>query len=166
MRVHSDAIALVAIATLIIGVDQFTKSALVWLMDPRQGNARRDLVDGLVAFEYTENRGAAFGLFAGMSPVLALASMVVLAALLLHYAREPRPPIWKTFAVGLIAGGAVGNLVDRVRLGYVVDFVAVGPWPNFNLADAAISLGVLVWLWGWLRSGEAWDATRVIDQQG
>jgi lipoprotein signal peptidase len=48
----------------------------------------------------------------------------------------------------------------------VVDFISVGPWPNFNVADAAITLGVSVWLWSWLRSEVAWGATRIIDQEG
>jgi signal peptidase II len=166
VRARSEATPLVAIATVVVGLDQFTKSSLVQLMALHQGTLRLDVIDGLVALEYTENRGAAFGIFAGLSPVLPLASIVVLAALLCHYVRDPKPSSSHTIAVGLIAGGALGNLVDRIRLGYVVDFVSVGSWPNFNVADAAITLGVSIWLWGWLRAEAAWGATRVIDQEG
>ena len=94
---------------------------------------RVEAADGWLALEYTENRGAAFGLLPGIAPVLAVATIAILAALLLHYARQTRPPLWHTLAVGAIAGGALGNLIDRVRLGYVVDFVSVGAWPNFNV---------------------------------
>jgi signal peptidase II len=163
---RNDALALTGIATFVAGFDQLTKYALISLIVPRQGSFRLDLVDDLVAVEYTENRGAAFGMFDGLAPVLALASIAVLVALLLSYARERTPPRWHTIAVGSIAGGAIGNLFDRVRLGYVIDFMSVGPWPNFNVADAAITIGVSVWLCGWLRSEAAWGATRIIDQEG
>ena len=166
MPARNDALTLVGISTFVTGFDQVTKFALTSLIVPRHERFRFDVVGDLVAVEYTENRGAAFGVFAGLAPVLALASVAVLAALLLSYAREPRPPRWHTIAVGLIAGGAIGNLVDRVRLGYVVDFVSVGPWPNFNIADAAITIGVSMWLCGWLRSETAWGMTKTIDQEG
>ena len=165
MPARNDALALTGIATLVAGFDQLTKTALISLVVPGRGTFRLDLVGDFVAVEYAENRGAAFGLFAGLAPVLALASVAILVALLLYYAREPMPPLWHTIAVGSITGGAIGNLVDRVRLGYVVDFISVGPWPNFNVADAAITIGVAVWLCGWLRSEAEWGATRIIDQE-
>ena len=166
MPARNEALALTGIAAFVAGVDQLTKIALISLIVPEQGSFRLDLVGDVMAVEYTENRGAAFGMFTGLAPVLALASIAVLVALLLSYAREPKPPRWHTIAVGSIAGGAIGNLVDRVRLGYVVDFISVGPWPNFNVADAAITIGVAVWLCGWLRSEAEWDVTRIIDQKG
>ena len=162
---RSDAIVLVALATLVAGFDQLTKAALISVIFPSQANSRLELVDGLVSLEYAENRGAAFGLLAGLTPVLALVSVVILAALLFQYSRQPQPPLWQTFAAGLIVGGALGNLVDRVRLGYVIDFVSVGPWPHFNVADAAITIGFFVWLYGWLRSEATWGAARTSDQE-
>jgi signal peptidase II len=105
-------------------------------------------------------------LFSGVTPVLALASIAILGALLLNYTRQRQPPLWHTLAAGAIAGGAVGNLLDRVRLGYVIDFVSIGLWPNFNVADSAITVGVLVLLWGWLRPEAGWSRARTIDQEG
>ena len=166
MPARNDTLALTGLATFVVAFDQLTKSALISLIVPRQGGFRLDLVGDVVAVEYTENRGAAFGMLDGLAPVLAIASIAVLVALLLSFARERTPPRWHTIAVGSIAGGAIGNLVDRIRLGYVVDFMSVGAWPNFNVADAAITLGVSVWLWGWLRSEAAWGATTIIDQEG
>jgi signal peptidase II len=121
------------------------------------------VVDSWLALEYTENRGAAFGVLSGLVPILTAASIAILTGLLLHYMRQARPPLWHTLAIGAIAGGAVGNLVDRVRLGYVIDFLSVGPWPNFNVADSAITIGALVLVWGWTRPATAFDMARVID---
>lgn len=166
MPARSDGITLVAIATFIVGFDQLTKSAVISVLDPGQANLRLDLFGGLMALEYTENRGAAFGLFEGLTSVLALVSVVIVVALLLHYSRQPQPQVWQTVAVSMITGGALGNLIDRVRLGYVVDFVSVGAWPNFNVADATISIGVFILLWGWLRQEGAWGTTRTVDQKG
>ena len=67
-------------------------------------------------------------------------------------------------SLGLLAGGALGNLIDRLRLGHVVDFVAVGVWPKFNVADAAVSLGVLLLVWHGL-SEERTTERRVANGQ-
>jgi len=163
---RSHTIVLIAIATLVVGFDQLTKSALVSVIFQHDGDTRRDLVDGMIGLEYTENRGAAFGLFPGLTLVLALASLAILGALLLHYSRQRQPPLWHTIAIRSIAGGALGNLLDRVRFGYVIDFVSIGPWPNFNVADSAITIGVIILLWGWFHAEATWSAARTIDQKG
>ena len=107
------------------------------------------MVDGWLALEYTENRGAAFGLLSGLVPILAASiDSPYWRACSCYYLRQARPALWQTVAIGVIAGGALGNLLDRVRLGHVVDFLSVGPWPNFNVADSAITIGVLVLIWG------------------
>lgn len=165
MPARRDVVALSAIATVVAATDQLTKSAIASAIGPRQAGFRLDLINGLVELEYTENRGAAFGLFAGLAPVLVVASIAVLCGLLIHFSRQPRPPLWETVAIGSIAGGAVGNLIDRVRLGYVVDFVSVGAWPNFNIADSAITIGVLILIWSWMRSEVMWGAATAIDRE-
>ena len=119
---------------------------------------RVEVIDGWLALEYAQNRGAAFGLLAGLAPVLSAASLAILAGLLVLYMRQAKPLLWQTVAIGLISGGALGNLTDRVRLGHVIDFLSVGPWPNFNIADSAITVGVLVLLWGMTRPDTAVDA--------
>lgn len=134
-----------------IAADQVTKTKVVEALGPGRQVSRRVVVDGWLALEYAENRGAAFGLFAGLSPVLALASIAILTGILVQFFRSPNSSPVAVFSVGAIVGGAVGNLVDRVRLGYVVDFVAIGAWPNFNVADSAITLGALGLLWVWMR---------------
>jgi signal peptidase II len=165
MPARSDTITLVGIAAFVVVIDQLTKSLLVSTIGPDRKGSRVDVVDGWLAIEYTENRGAAFGVLSGLAPILTAASIAILTGLLLHYVRQARHPLWYTLAIGGIAGGALGNLVDRVRLGHVVDFVSVGPWPNFNVADSAITVGVLILIWGWTRPATAFDVTRLIDQK-
>jgi signal peptidase II len=89
----------------------------------------------------TPNSGLAFGIGQGEGFVL-IVTVVALALVLLWFATDPsRPGMW--LAVGLLAGGAIGNLVDRIRLDAVTDFIDPPLWPTFNLADIAITLGAL-----------------------
>ena len=165
MPARSDTVTLVGVAASVLAIDQLTKFLLVSTIGPDRFESRVDVVDGWLALEYTENRGAAFGVLSGLVPILTAASIAVLIGLLLHYMRQAQPPLWHTLAIGAVVGGALGNLVDRVRLGHVIDFLSVGPWPNFNVADSAITAGVLVLIWGWTRPATAFDMARVIDQK-
>src|SRR5689334_24537706 len=131
---RSDVALLIASAALVTVTDQVTKSLVSAALGPYATTSRLDLAPGWLAFAYVENRAAAFGLFGAISTLLPFIALALVAALLLHYRYEISPPLTETLAVGAIVGGAVGNLIDRVRLGYVVDFIAVGPWPNFNVA--------------------------------
>jgi signal peptidase II len=161
---RSDTVRLVAVAASVVTTDQLTKSLVVSTIGPHRLESRVELAAGWLALEYTENRGAAFGLLSGLVPVLVVASIAVLTGLLLHYMRQARPLPWQSIAIGGIAGGAVSNLVDRFRLGYVIDFLSVGPWPNFNVADSAITIGVLVLIWSWTRPTMSFGMPPAIDQ--
>jgi len=130
--------------------DQLSKALIVSMIGPTEPEKRIDIVGSWIALEYAENRGAAFGLLVGLGPMLTVGSIVVIGVLLFHQLRTLDPPLKETLATGAIVGGAVGNLADRVRLDYVIDFVSVGAWPNFNVADSAITLGVAVAIWSWL----------------
>jgi signal peptidase II len=154
---RSDVSALISVATSVLVADQITKSILSRLLGPGNERTRIAILGPWLELEYAQNYGAAFGLFSTLGGVLALASVAILLGLLVHFARQAHPPVWQSAATGLIAGGAIGNLFDRARLGYVVDFIAVGPWPNFNIADSAITVGTLVLCWSWLRSSAAAD---------
>jgi signal peptidase II len=97
---------------------------------------------------YTYNTGVAFGLFKDLGPVFILIALVVVGVMI-FYARKLRSDQWLTcVALGLMLGGAIGNLVDRIRLGHVIDFVDVGVgttrWYTSNLADVSIVLGVIL----------------------
>jgi signal peptidase II len=164
MPERSDAGIVVALTASVVAIDQLTKFFVVSRIGPGW-ESEVEIVDGWLALEYTENRGAAFGLLSGLAPVLTGVSIAILTGLIWHYCRQLRPPLWHTLAIGAIAGGALGNLVDRVRLGHVIDFVSIGLWPNFNVADSAITVGALVLLWGLTRQLPEHGVTRPIDQQ-
>jgi signal peptidase II len=147
----SDIAAVAGTAAIVAGVDQLSKAVIVAAIGPGSTDSRIAVSGGWLALEYAENRGAAFGLLPGLAPVLAGVSAAILIGIIVHLFRTPSPTLLATISVGAIVGGALGNLSDRVRLGYVVDFVAVGPWPNFNVADSAITIGILGLLWSWVR---------------
>jgi signal peptidase II len=158
---RSDIAILAGVAVSVFLADQISKVLLVGLVGPGSGRSAIELVIPWIELEYTQNRGAAFGLFPNLGLLVAVAAIAVLFGLLWQFARESQPPRWQTMATGAIAGGALGNLMDRVRLGYVVDFIAVGPWPNFNVADSAVTIGALLLCWGWIRSSASSDANAV-----
>jgi signal peptidase II len=92
---------------------------------------------------HTRNAGVAFGLFPGGGAVLIAVGALALIALLAFFVRHPQRPLaW--LPTGLLIGGAAGNLIDRFRLGAVTDFVQLPHWPAFNVADMAITVGVVV----------------------
>ncbi len=143
-----DRTGVLLIAGAVLILDQITKFMVsAWI--PFQ--IRIDLIDNFLALTHVRNRGAAFGLFADapVAPVRAgLIGVSVLAiGLIWTYARQSwhEPRVMATF--GLILGGALGNLIDRLRLHYVVDFIDVHwgryHWPSFNVADMAITVGAI-----------------------
>jgi signal peptidase II len=128
--------AAVALAT--VAADQAVK-ALV-----RTAIERGEEVELLLGIQLVNvrNRGIAFGLFAGGGALLVIFAVAALAALLVFFARHrDRPLVW--LPTGLLIGGALGNLIDRTLHGAVTDFVDLPLWPAFNLADVAITLGVI-----------------------
>lgn len=101
-----------------------------------------DLLGGLVRLDFTRNTGAAFGMFRAGGVVLPAIALLVAAAIALSYQRVARSGTLVRLGLGFILGGAIGNLLDRVRFGYVVDFVDLRWWYVFNVADSAIVAGV------------------------
>jgi signal peptidase II len=127
---------LVAAAVLI--VDQLTKQLV---RSSIALGASRHLLPG-VTLVHAQNSGIAFSLLTGSDGGVIVVTLVVVAVVLTYFARQgERSGMW--LACGLIVGGALGNLVDRLRAGLVTDFIKLPHWPAFNLADAAITLGVL-----------------------
>jgi signal peptidase II len=137
----------VAIAALVVLVDQLTKYVVADWLGRGEARHRWELLDSIVAFEYVENPGAAFGLFRGGGGVVAALGAVMVVALTVYYLRVDRPSLVLSVSLGLLIGGGIGNVVDRVRLGYVIDFAAIGVWPKFNVADSAVTVGVLLLVW-------------------
>jgi signal peptidase II len=138
------------VALLALVLDQVTKAMIVAAIGPAQPASSISLIGTWFSLEYVENRGTAFGLFSGAGPVLLVAVVLTLLILAWHVVCSPQQTRIQRVAFGLVLGGALGNLTDRLRLGYVIDFVSIGWWPNFNLADSAICIGVTLLLWVWL----------------
>lgn len=139
-------ILILAIALVVVVVDQSTKALATASIEP---NTAVDVV-GPLRFTLTFNDGVAFGLAGGGGIFVILLSMVALVALGAFIATAPeRTGTW--LAGGLILGGALGNLIDRLRIGHVTDFILLPNWPAFNLADASITIGVLLLVWTVIR---------------
>jgi signal peptidase II len=142
----------IGLALSVVVLDQATKALVRRAMPLYEAH---EIIPGLLTLVHGRNRGMAFGLFsAGGLPaqaaVLAALSAGVLLLVVAHWRRLEGGPLLLRTALSLVAGGAVGNLVDRIRLGYVTDFVHVywrtHQWPDFNVADSAISIGIVLLL--------------------
>lgn len=124
---------------LVVALDQTSKAAVVAVLAPGEAV---DLMPGL-RLTQVRNTGVAFGALAGSGLPVALLAGAAMAALLAYFAfNAHRPRIW--LPVGLLLGGAVGNLADRAREGAVIDFIDPVGWPAFNLADSSIVIGIAV----------------------
>ena len=154
------------IAGVIVALDQVTKAVVDDLM---QLHESRPVIEGLVRLTYVQNRGAAFGILseAGLpyqSLLFSVVSLMALLAIAMYAWRMPLRSRLPQTALALVMGGAVGNLLDRARLGYVIDYVDVywGPhhWPAFNVADSAISIGVVLLVIDILRNPQAEDVVE------
>lgn len=98
------------------------------------------------------NTGAAFGMFQNMSMVFTILAMIVSVVILFYYPQIAKEDWPLRLALGMQLGGAIGNLIDRVTIGSVVDFVSIGNFPVFNVADASISVGVVILVIGmWIK---------------
>ncbi len=138
-----------ALAALVLALDQVAKAAI----EANLTIGEEVDVLGPLGLTLAHNRGVAFGLAGGAGAPLIVITLLALGVVGYLFARNPtRPGMW--VAAGLVAGGAIGNLVDRVRAGEVTDFVDLSPWPPFNLADVAIVAGVLLLVFVYLREAE------------
>ena len=134
--------AAIATAGLVVAIDQVTKQLAVTNLE------RGEQVNVFFGLDFTNTRnsGVAFGAFAGGGAVVAVLIGVSLALLVGYFAlHRDMPLLW--LPVGLLLGGALGNLADRARDGAVIDFIDPVAWPAFNLADACIVVGVFLLLW-------------------
>ncbi len=130
----------ILIMTLVLFLDQGTK--LLVVTNLAYGESIPILFH-IVAITYVHNFGAAFGIFAGQRMVFILAVLVIVVVFIKWRKDFLQAGPLAMHGGGLLMGGALGNLVDRVRLGYVVDFIQVGWWPVFNIADSAIVIGAV-----------------------
>jgi signal peptidase II len=134
----------IGIVAVVIVLDQLTKAWLV--ANVAQGEVR-EVVGDSVRLVYHQNSGALFGLFHDQAILFGLISIGVVGLIVGYHARAGRSP-YMSVALGFLLGGAIGNLIDRLRLGYVVDFVDIGigglRFYTFNIADSAISTAIVL----------------------
>ncbi len=139
------------IAVLVVALDQVTK----YLVRANLSLGESVPEEGPLRITYVTNTGAAFGILQGQTLFLIVTTFFGLTAILLYYLYPPMEHGFLRLALGLQLGGAMGNLADRVRLGKVTDFIDVGPWPNFNVADSSIVVGVVI-IVGFFLLAESW----------
>jgi signal peptidase II len=154
-------VSLFAVALAAVGADQLTKAVVT----RRLGLYDEVHVIGPLTIHHVQNSGIAFGLFASATAVVILLTTAAVAWMLYFFARSgSRHPVLP-IALGLVIGGSVSNLVDRVRLGHVTDFLDFKFWPAFNLADTFIVVGVAALLLALVVADRDWrfrpDTARV-----
>lgn len=127
---------------VVVGLDQLTKHTIAAGIPP--GETRKFLP--LVDLVHVRNTGVAFGFLSGGGSLVLAFTLLAMAALIGYLALRPDRP-WLWLPTGMLVGGAVGNLIDRVSTGSVIDFIKLPDWPAFNVADMSITFGVLALLW-------------------
>jgi signal peptidase II len=140
----------IGLALIVVLIDQASKSLASSQLAPRQ---ILSVIPGFFNIVLVKNRGMAFGIFnqahSGLSSMFLLAATIAAIGVILFFFWVKKDHLWLTIGLSLILGGAVGNLIDRIQLGYVIDFldffVAGYHWPAFNVADSAVTVGTF-WL--------------------
>lgn len=161
--------AIFAIAAVIVILDQWTK----WLVRINLPSGATWLPESLLWLSpyarivHWYNTGAAFGMFKDASTILTVLAFVVIGAILFYYPQVEEDDWLLRLALSMQLGGALGNLIDRLTIGHVTDFISVGNFPVFNVADASITIGaVLLFLSVWLRERAEKKAEKAVDIPG
>ena len=141
---------ILTIAAVIVALDQWTK----WLVRTNIPAGESWLPDSLMWLSpfarivHWYNRGAAFGMFQQGNMVFTVLAFIVIGAILFYYPQISRADWPLRLAMSMQLGGAIGNLIDRITIGHVTDFISVGTFPVFNVADSSITIGCIVLLLG------------------
>lgn len=133
-------IAIILIAVLL---DRVTKT---WAVSALKGQEAIELLPGVFQFNYVENSGAAFSFLSGQRALLLVITFAILAVVLFFLFRGRKEPLLYRISLAMVAGGAVGNLIDRIAYGYVVDFLDFNliHYPVFNVADCFVVVGAIL----------------------
>ncbi|MGC9326773.1 MAG: signal peptidase II [Candidatus Hinthialibacter sp.] len=143
-----DVVWILGIAAFTFIFDLLTK---IWAVQRLQGRPPMDIIPGVFRFAYGENTGIAFGLFqnhGGLLHLLSPVAFIVLLVILYKMFAEYSMDVWYRIIFGLLIGGALGNILNRLYCGYVVDsidvFIGTYNWPTFNIADSALTVGEVI----------------------
>lgn len=159
---HRNSVALFyLLALVLLGLDQATK---LWVMDTLPFGQPNPAIEPWLYFTHVHNDGAAFSILRGQKWILSAIALGVSAWIAVHHWRLPAPSRAQVAGLAFVWAGAVGNVIDRLRLGYVIDFLDLhwqgrNIWPIFNVADICINIGVaLLILYFWTHPEEQTDA--------
>ena len=165
-RRFGEKIILPAMALLTLVADQISKYLVLSNLNLGQSWNPVTSLTPWVSITHVTNTGAAFGLFPDRGSLFIVIAVVVVAAIIFYYRHLPAGQWWIKISLGLQLGGALGNLLDRLRLGYVIDFIDFKIWPVFNLADSAIVIGVAILAYYLLRDRGEKENSEHLRQEG
>ena len=134
---------ILVIVTVVLFLDQLTKFLAIRFL---QLNIPVGLIKNFLYLTLVHNRGAAFGIFKNQLLIFVLISIFAIA-LIFYHLKNKKNSVLSGISLSLIASGAIGNLIDRLRFGFVIDFLDLRVWPVFNLADSAITIAALLLSW-------------------
>jgi len=147
-----DYLILALVSGTIIALDQWTKFIIRQNLAIGESWMPLEWLAPYARIVHWYNRGVAFGLFQNGGEWFAILAIVIAVGIIYYYPRVPAEDWTLRAAMGLQLGGAVGNLIDRLTVGHVTDFISVGTFPVFNIADSSITIGVVVLIFGvWLQ---------------
>jgi len=146
LRIYS---LLIIVATIIISLDQYTKYLVRQNLDIwTETWVPWDWMLPYVRIVHIPNTGVAFGMFQGFGDIFSIVAIIVALIIIFYFPRVPISDWSLRLAMSLQLSGALGNLIDRLTIGHVTDFVSVGNFPVWNIADASITIGVVVLILG------------------
>jgi signal peptidase II len=138
-----------AVAAIVVILDQASKR-LIWAAFQDSGGM--DLIDGVLRLRLSTNTGAVMGILSGSRPILVSVTIISIIALIYFAYRMRYAPAFKRVCLGMVLGGAFGNLIDRIATGKVIDFIDMGigslRWPTYNVADIAVTVGAVILIAG------------------
>jgi len=156
---------LVILAGAIIYIDQWTKNLVRINLEIGEVWSPWYWLIPYARIVHWKNTGAAFGMLQGFGGVFTILAILVSLAIIYYFPRVPRQDWYLRLAMTLQLGGAVGNLIDRILHGHVTDFISIGSFPVFNVADSSISIGVAVLLLGvWIKERQEKISQQVVAQ--
>lgn len=136
------------ITLILLSVDQFSKYIIRQKMSLAESIP---IIKSVFHITYVENRGIAFGLFPQGRSLFIVISLIIILGIIFFERKKVIKSLKERFCLGLILGGALGNLIDRLRFGFVIDFLDFRIWPVFNLADSGVCIGGILMVFFLLR---------------
>jgi len=158
---------LLGVATFVLAIDQLTKALVLRYLPFQSPWNPIPFLRSIVTLNHVTNTGAAFGLFPEGSLFFTLIAVVVVIAIVVYYRHLPQNQRLVQVSLGLQLGGAIGNLLDRLHYGKVIDFIDFHFWPVFNVADSSIFIGVIILAYYlFFLSGKQVKQSERLDQPG